>query len=142
MYLFDKKINFWVEYCSIFWTPKLVYWLPKFPGYGTVWVKVFKNGPSKICGRQPLKHFRWSILEYLDPYISRNKQFYLCLGLADQKGDTTSVFAIMILRFISSAFSVSKFFIYFTKNSRKKFFFLLSSNFDPFLKVDIDAMEI
>ena len=31
------------------------------------WVKVFKNGPSKICGRQPLKDFTWSILEYLDP---------------------------------------------------------------------------
>ena len=22
-----------------------------------IWVKVFKNGPSKICGRQPLKIF-------------------------------------------------------------------------------------
>ena len=26
--------------------------------------KVFKNGPSKICGRQPLKKFTWSILKY------------------------------------------------------------------------------
>ena len=33
------------------------------------WVKVFKNGPSKICGRQPLKKFTWSILEYLDPNV-------------------------------------------------------------------------
>ena len=24
-----------------------------------VWMKVFKNGPSKICGRQPLKHLKW-----------------------------------------------------------------------------------
>ena len=31
------------------------------------WVKVFKNGPSKIYGRQTLKNFTWSILEYLDP---------------------------------------------------------------------------
>ena len=31
------------------------------------WVKVFKSGLSKICGRQPLKNFTWSILEYLDP---------------------------------------------------------------------------
>ena len=23
------------------------------------WVKVFKNGPSKICERQPLKQFKW-----------------------------------------------------------------------------------
>ena len=52
------------------------------------WVKVFKNGPSKICARQPFKkfevisakadhittkflktvfqNFTWSILEYLD----------------------------------------------------------------------------
>ena len=37
------------------------------------WVNVFKNGPSKICGRRPLKNSTWSILEYLDPdevYIS------------------------------------------------------------------------
>ena len=27
--------------------------------------KVFKNGPSKICGRQLLINFTWSILEYL-----------------------------------------------------------------------------
>ena len=32
-----------------------------------MWVKVFKNGPSIICGRQPLKYFTWSIVEYLDP---------------------------------------------------------------------------
>ena len=31
------------------------------------WDKVFKNGPSKICGRQPLKNFTWSILEYFVP---------------------------------------------------------------------------
>ena len=27
-----------------------------------------QNGPSKICGRQPLYNFTWSILEYLDPF--------------------------------------------------------------------------
>ena len=31
------------------------------------WGKVFKNGPSKICGRQSLKNFTWSILEYFVP---------------------------------------------------------------------------
>ena len=30
-----------------------------------MWVKVFKNGPSKICGRQPLKNFTWSNLTHL-----------------------------------------------------------------------------
>ena len=24
-----------------------------------IWVKVFKNGPSKTCGRQPLKNLNW-----------------------------------------------------------------------------------
>ena len=34
-----------------------------------MWVNVFKNGPSKIYGRQPLKHFTWFTLEYFDPCI-------------------------------------------------------------------------
>ena len=46
-----------------------------------IWVKVFKNGPIKICGRQPLKNFKsiflkaafhkfyWFILEYLDSFV-------------------------------------------------------------------------
>ena len=29
-----------------------------------IWDKVFKNGLSKICGRQPLRNFTWPILEY------------------------------------------------------------------------------
>ena len=35
---------------------------------GNIWIKVFKKGPSKICGRQPLKNFTLSILEYFDPF--------------------------------------------------------------------------
>ena len=31
------------------------------------WDKVFKNGPSKICERQPLKSFTWSSREYFVP---------------------------------------------------------------------------
>ena len=31
--------------------------------------QVFNNGPSKICGRQSLKKFTRSILEYLDPHV-------------------------------------------------------------------------
>ena len=41
-------------------------WLP------LTYKKVFKNGPSKICGRQPLKNFIWSILEYFVPYVQAN----------------------------------------------------------------------
>ena len=33
-------------------------------------VQVFKIGPGKIYGRQPLKNFAWSILQYLDPYVN------------------------------------------------------------------------
>ena len=33
-------------------------------------VTVSKKEPSKICGRQPLKNSTWTILKYLDPYIS------------------------------------------------------------------------
>ena len=28
---------------------------------------ILKSGPGKICGRQPLKNFTWSILEYFAP---------------------------------------------------------------------------
>ena len=32
-----------------------------------IWYKVFKNRPSEICGRQHLKNFTWTILEYFVP---------------------------------------------------------------------------
>ena len=38
------------------------------------WGKVFKCGPSKICG-QPLKNFTWSILEYFAPIIDDKLNF-------------------------------------------------------------------
>ena len=34
-----------------------------------IWVKVFKNGPSKICGRQPLKN--------LNPYLKPSKSYLI-----------------------------------------------------------------
>ena len=37
------------------------------------WDRVFKNGPSQIFGRQSLKKFTWSVLEYFDSMV-------LCLG--------------------------------------------------------------
>ena len=33
-----------------------------------IWDKVFKSGPSKVCGKWPLKVFTWSTLEYFVPY--------------------------------------------------------------------------
>ena len=34
-----------------------------------VWDKVFKNGPSKICERHPLKNFTWCILQHLVSFV-------------------------------------------------------------------------
>ena len=33
-----------------------------------IWIKFFKNGPNKVCGRRSLKNFTWSILEYHGRY--------------------------------------------------------------------------
>ena len=41
------------------------------------WDKVFKNGPSKICERQPVKNFTWSILEYFVPVILPSTESFL-----------------------------------------------------------------
>ena len=40
----------------------------KLINFKNIWVKLLKNGPSKVCGRQTLKKFTWSVLEYLDRY--------------------------------------------------------------------------
>ena len=41
-----------------------------------IWVKAFKNRPSKTCGRQALKNLKWydlsitwPVSEYLDPFV-------------------------------------------------------------------------
>ena len=39
-----------------------------------IWDKIFKNGPSKICGRQPLKNFTWLIL--LENFVAYILRFY------------------------------------------------------------------
>ena len=33
------------------------------------WVKVFKNGPSKICGTQHLKNLKWSFANFTWPIL-------------------------------------------------------------------------
>ena len=47
------------------------YWemLQKLVNFMDIWVKVFKNGPSKICGRQPLKN--------LNPYLKPSKSYLI-----------------------------------------------------------------
>ena len=40
-------------------------------------VEAFKNEPSKTCGRQPLKSFTWSFLEYLDPNMSKKDEEWI-----------------------------------------------------------------
>ena len=41
---------------------------------GFIWAKALKNGQSKICGRQLLKNFTSSILEYFVPFPTRVSQ--------------------------------------------------------------------
>ena len=38
----------------------------KTPLVPIIWVKVFKNGPKKICGRQPLKNMKWYQFKYFE----------------------------------------------------------------------------
>ena len=49
--------------------------------HAPIWDKVFKNGPSRICGRQPLKIFTRSILEYFVSYRGLKLLTILRLGL-------------------------------------------------------------
>ena len=47
-----------------------------------IWDKVFKNGPSKICGSQPLKNLRgYGLLLYILPEnMKKNKVFQVISG--------------------------------------------------------------
>ena len=44
------------------------------------WDKLFKNRPSKVCGRQPLKNFTCSVLEYFVSNVPRSFQSTCVLG--------------------------------------------------------------
>ena len=42
------------------------------------WDKIFKNGPSKICGKQPLKNLKWYGLLHITSFLKAVFQkFYL-----------------------------------------------------------------
>ena len=41
--------------------------------------KVPRKGPRKICGRQPLKSFTWSILEYFFPFVQAENRAHILL---------------------------------------------------------------
>ena len=43
-------------------------------------VEVFNNGTVKICGRQPLKNFIWSIFEYFVTFVTSTEQVVILLG--------------------------------------------------------------
>ena len=49
------------------------------------WDKVFKSGPSKICGRQLLKNFTWSTLEYFVQNVLEINQGILNFGFIYSK---------------------------------------------------------
>ena len=54
-----------------------------------MWDKVFKKGPSKICGRQPLKNFTWSILEYFVSDNPGERLFFVSVAIQFFKAFTT-----------------------------------------------------
>ena len=37
-------------------------WVLEMYEFILIWGKVFTNGPSKICGKQPLKNLKWYVL--------------------------------------------------------------------------------
>ena len=41
-----------------------------------IWGKIFKNGPSKICGRQPLKNLLGPLLNTLLHFKDQNIKIY------------------------------------------------------------------
>ena len=51
--MFSKVADF-----SVFHVFKIVQMVPNHAKHH-IWVKVFKNGPRKICGWQPLKNLKW-----------------------------------------------------------------------------------
>ena len=51
----------WKVWCPHFCPINKTFWTSLI-----MWVKVFKNGPNKICGKQPSTNFTWSILEHVD----------------------------------------------------------------------------
>ena len=79
MILWHVTITRWCgghQYCTASFNrlrTEVLHWLKSCPGCAKVlpmmrtscnhpgrkWVKVFKNGPSKICRRQPLKNLKW-----------------------------------------------------------------------------------
>ena len=85
-----------------------------------IWDKVFKNGPSKICGRQPLKNvsstnFTWSILEYFVSYKppERWPQPRMCLSAS------ANAFLKGFARWIMAQFHFIRFYLHksLTKNT-------------------------
>ena len=107
-----------------------------------IWDKAFKNGPNKICGRQPLKkfegiffkgpsstNFTWSILEYfvLFVYISFFLTFLLWLsfGTKYSRMDQVNLWKIPLKKFEGIYHTPSNF----LKIVFYKFYFVHSWNF-------------
>ena len=56
-----------------------------------IWVKVFKNGPSKICGRQPLKNLKGYglLLQFFEMLSSTSFTFFFfffLIGIHSMQG--------------------------------------------------------
>ena len=60
--------------------------------------KVFKNKPSKICGRQFLKNFTWSNLEYFVPQVGQLAGQY---SKSTQKHFTNMLYEFKVIKLAS-----------------------------------------
>ena len=96
--IYEKHIRTnWLHFKKSFGFGAITFWISSnyvqfdYDIWLNIWFKVFKNGPSKICGRQPFKNLKWyglpqqtisfqmfkrlsstnftrSILEHVDPF--------------------------------------------------------------------------
>ena len=74
------------------------------------WVQVFKNGPSKICGRQLLQIVAFSILGYSDPNVKQNTR---------KKRINDSYFQQIVLTSIPKGQQIHIFFLFLKRMSYK-----------------------
>ena len=66
-----RRAQYWpyINVQFVLYGNKLCYKLQNERKSKNIWDKLFKNEPSKNCGRQPLKNFTWSILEHFVPFV-------------------------------------------------------------------------
>ena len=93
----------------------------------TIWIKVFKNGPSKICRRQPLKNLKWyfklfkgclpqislgtllNTLSYMTMSLKSTMKFHNKITLSYFKGPTCLIPGVLSLTSLFNVQSITIF---------------------------------